>query len=129
MYAWISYALGAAVFIRVLVLYSWLAAAGFAAALVLTVELLLSCGLLLSVAWPEPKPLRYSQWDNMRAATPKIAGILYLCIAAAVASVQHVAGLAGLVVTALLVLLCSARVVAPLARQAISHAFPTRIYG
>jgi len=37
MYAWISYALGVAVFFRLLLLYSWLAAAGFAAALVLTV--------------------------------------------------------------------------------------------
>ena len=129
MYAWISYALGAAAFLRVLMLYSWLAAAGFAAALVLTVELLLPCALLLSVAWPEPKPLRYNQWDNMRAATPKIAGVIYLCVAAAVAYVQHVAGLSGLVVAALFVLLCNARIVAPLARQAISHAFPRTIYG
>jgi len=129
MYAWIGYALGVAVFFRLLLLYSWLAAAGFAAALVLTVELLLPCALLLSVAWPEPKLLRFSQWDNMRAATPKIAGLIYLSVAAAVAYVQHVFGLSGLVVAALLVLLCNARVVAPLAQHAISHRFPKTIYG
>jgi len=128
-YAWISYAFGAATFLRLLMLYSWSAAAGFAAALVLTVELLLPCALLLSVAWPEPKPLRYSQWENMRAATPKITALIYLCVAAVVAYVQHVAGLSGLVVAALLVLLCNARVVAPLAQQAISHGFPKTIYG
>jgi hypothetical protein len=65
----------------------------------------------------------------MRAATPKITGLIYLGVAAGVAYVQHVAGLSGLVVTAILVLLCNARVVAPLARQAISHGFPRTIYG
>lgn len=128
MYSWISYSLGVLTFVRLATAYSWLTAVTFAVGLVLTVELVLPCAATLSVLWPEPKLVQYSQWANMRASSPKIVGLIFLGIAAIVAAVQYTTGLIGLTVAASIVLFCNTRVTMPMVEQAIVHRFPRALY-
>ncbi len=128
MYSWISYSLGGLIFARLAMVNSWLTAVTFGAGLVLTVELVLPCAATMSAAMPEAKTVLYSQWANMRAASPKLAALVFLAIAGIVATVQYATGLVGLIVVASLALVFNARITVPIVEHAIIRRFPRALY-